>query len=130
VTRVEWVALVVVAVAALVGLRKGLVGSALSLVGIVAGAMLGARLAPALLSGGSRSPWTPLVALGGASVGAIALETVGTILGGAVRRALVLPPLRVLDSLGGAVLGGLAGLALVWIVGAGALLVPGQSALR
>jgi uncharacterized membrane protein required for colicin V production len=130
VTRVDWIALVVVAVAALVGLRKGLVGSALSLVGIVAGAMLGARLAPALLSGGSRSPWTPLVALGGASVGAIALETVGTILGGAVRRALVVPPLRALDSLGGAVLGGLAGLALVWIVGAGALLVPGQNALR
>jgi uncharacterized membrane protein required for colicin V production len=130
VTRVDWVALVVVAVAALVGLRKGLVGSALSLVGIVAGAMLGARLAPALLSGGSRSPWTPLVALGGACVGAIALETVGTIMGGAVRRALVVPPLRALDSLGGAVLGGLAGLALVWIVGASALLVPGQSALR
>jgi uncharacterized membrane protein required for colicin V production len=130
VTRVDWVALVVVTVAALVGLRKGLVGSALSLVGIVAGAMLGARLAPALLSGGSRSPWTPLVALGGACVGAIALETVGTILGGAVRRALVIPPLRALDSLGGAVLGGLAGLALVWIVGAGALLVPGQNALR
>ena len=129
-TKVDWIALVVVAVAALVGLRKGLVGSALSLVGIVAGAMLGARLAPALLSGGSRSPWTPLVALGGACVGAIALETVGTILGGAVRRALVLPPLRALDSLGGAVLGGLAGLALVWIVGAGALLVPGQNALR
>ena len=129
-TKVDWIALVVVAVAALIGLRKGLVGSALSLVGIVAGAMLGARLAPALLSGGSRSPWTPLVALGGASVGAIALETVGTILGGAVRRALILPPLRALDSLGGAVLGGLAGLALVWIVGAGALLVPGQNALR
>jgi S1-C subfamily serine protease len=130
VTRVDWVALVVVAVAALVGLRKGLVGSALSLLGIIAGAMLGARLAPALLSGGSRSPWTPLVALGGACVGAIALETVGTIVGGAVRRALVLPPLRVLDSLGGALLGGLAGLALVWILGAGALLVPGQNALR
>ncbi|MDX6518579.1 MAG: hypothetical protein QOF50_1425, partial [Gaiellaceae bacterium] len=129
-TRVDWVALVVVAVAALVGLRKGLVGSALSLVGIVAGAMLGARLAPALLSGGSRSPWTPLIALGGACVGAIALETVGTILGGAVRRALVVPPLRALDSLGGAALGALAGLALVWILGAGALLVPGQNALR
>jgi uncharacterized membrane protein required for colicin V production len=130
VTKVDWIALVVVVVAALVGLRKGLVGSALSLVGIVAGAMLGARLAPALLSGGSRSPWTPLVALGGASVGAIALETVGTIAGRAARRSLVMPPLRALDTLGGAVLGGLAGLALVWIVGSAALLVPGQTELR
>jgi len=130
VTKVDWIALGVVALAALVGLRKGLVGSALSLVGIVAGAMLGARLAPALLSGGSRSPWTPLIALGGACVGAIALETVGTMAGRAVRGALVVPPLRALDTLGGAMLGGLAGLALVWIVGAGALLVPGQNALR
>jgi S1-C subfamily serine protease len=130
VTNVDWVALVIVAVAALVGLRKGLVGSALSLVGIVAGAMLGARLAPALLAGGSRSPWTPLIALGGSCVGAIALETVGTMAGRAVRGKLVVPPLRALDTLGGALLGGLAGLALVWIVGAGALLVPGQNALR
>jgi S1-C subfamily serine protease len=130
VTRVDWIALVVVAVAAVIGLRKGLVGSALSLVGIVAGAMLGARVAPALLSGGSRSPWTPLVALGGACVGAIALETVGAIVGRAVRGALVVPPLRALDSVAGAALGGLAGLALVWVVGAGALLVPGQTALR
>jgi uncharacterized membrane protein required for colicin V production len=130
VTKVDWIALVVVTVAALIGLRKGLLGSALSLVGIVAGAMLGARLAPALLSGGSRSPWTPLVALGGASVGAIVLETVGTLLGKAVRRALVVPPLRALDTLGGTVLGALAGLALVWIVGSAALLVPGQTALR
>ena len=129
-TKVDWIALVVVSLAALIGLRKGLVGSALSLVGIVAGAMLGARLAPALLSGGSRSPWTPLVALGGACVGAIALETVGAIAGNAVRRALVVPPLRLLDSFGGAVLGGLAGLALIWVVGAGALLAPGQTELR
>lgn len=129
-TKVDWIALVIIAVAALVGLRKGLVGSALSLVGIVAGAMLGARLAPALLAGGSRSPWTPLVALGGACIGAVALEAVGTIAGRAVHRSLVVPPLRALDSLAGALLGGLAGLALVWIVGAGALLVPGQNALR
>jgi uncharacterized membrane protein required for colicin V production len=130
VTTVDWIALVVVAVAALSGLRKGLVSSALSLVGIVAGAMLGARLAPALLAGGSRSPWTPLVALGGASVGAIALETVGALVGNAVRRALVVPPLRALDTLGGALLGALAGLAMVWIVASAALLLPGQTALR
>lgn len=129
-TTVDWIALVVVAVAALAGLRKGLVGSALSLVGIVAGAMIGARLAPALLSGGSRSPWTPLVALGGATVGAIALETVGAMVGSAVRRSMVVPPLRALDTLGGAVLGALAGLAVVWIAGSAALLVPGQTALR
>jgi S1-C subfamily serine protease len=40
------------------------------------------------------------------------------------------PPLRALDTLGGAVLGGLAGLALVWVVGSAALLLPGQTELR
>ena len=40
------------------------------------------------------------------------------------------PPLRALDSAGGLVLGAAAGLALVWIVGAAALLLPGQRSLR
>jgi S1-C subfamily serine protease len=130
VTKVDWVALGAVALAAVLGLRKGLIASALSLVGIVVGAMIGARLAPALLSGGSRSPWTPIVALAGACVGAIALETVGSIVGRTMRGALVIPPFRALDSLGGAVLGALSGLAVVWVVGVGALLVPGQTGLR
>jgi S1-C subfamily serine protease len=40
------------------------------------------------------------------------------------------PPLRALDSAGGLVLGAAAGIALVWIVGATALLLPGQRSLR
>jgi S1-C subfamily serine protease len=130
VTRVDWIALGAVALAAILGLRKGLLASALSLVGIVVGAMVGGRLAPSLLSDGAHSPWTPIVALAGACVGAIALETVGSIAGRTMRGALVIPPFRALDSLGGAVLGGLAGVAVVWVVGASALLVPGQTALR
>lgn len=129
-TKVDWIALGAVVLAAVLGLRKGLLASALSLVGIVVGAMIGARLAPGLLSGGSRSPWTPIIALAGACVGAIVLETVGTIVGRTMRGALVIPPFRALDSLGGALLGGLAGVAVVWVVGAGALLVPGQTGLR
>src|SRR4051812_12770811 len=46
------------------------------------------------------------------------------------RGALPLPPLRALDSAGGFVLGAAAGLALVWVVGASALLIPGQKDLR
>ena len=46
------------------------------------------------------------------------------------RGALPLPPLRALDSVGGFVLGAAAGLALVWVVGASALLIPGQKELR
>jgi S1-C subfamily serine protease len=43
---------------------------------------------------------------------------------------LPLPPLRALDSAGGLVLGAVSGLALVWVVGASALLIPGQVELR
>ena len=46
------------------------------------------------------------------------------------RVGLRFPPLRALDSAGGLVLGAAAGLALVWVFGAAALLVPGQQFLR
>ena len=129
-TRADWLALAFVGVAAFLGLRKGLIGSALSLVGIAVGAVLGARLAPSLL-GGDDSPYTPLVALGGAAVGAIVFETLGTLAGNAVRRSLrLLPPLRALDSLGGLAVGAAAGFAVVWVLGAVALHLPGQTDLR
>ena len=42
---------------------RGFIVGALSLVGFAAGAFLGTRLAPALLSGGSASPYAPLFGL-------------------------------------------------------------------
>jgi S1-C subfamily serine protease len=125
VTRVDWIALAVVGVAGLFGFRKGLVASALSLAGVVVGAIVGARVAPHILPGGD-SPFTPLVGLGGAAVGAVLLETVGTMAGHRLRSGLRLPPLRTLDSLGGLAVGAAAGLAVVWIGGAVALHLPGQ----
>jgi S1-C subfamily serine protease len=130
VTKVDWLVLAFVAFAALLGFRKGLIAGALSLAGIVGGAVIGARLAPQLLHGGSHSPYTPLAALVGAAFGALLLETVGSIVGGIARGALSLPPLRTLDSIGGLLLGAVSGLALAWIIGASALLVPGQTNLR
>jgi S1-C subfamily serine protease len=130
VTTVDWIALVFVAVTGLLGFKKGLIASALSLAGIIVGAIVGARLAPHLLSGGSASPYTPLAGLAGAAAGAVLLETIGTMAGRTLRGSLPVRPLRTLDSLGGLVLGAAAGLALVWVVGASALLVPGQTELR
>jgi S1-C subfamily serine protease len=130
VTRVDWLALGFVALAAVVGLRKGLVASAFSAGGIVAGAILGAQLAPHLLSGGSRSPYTPIAALAGALLLAIALEACASVFGRMLRASLRFTPLRALDSLGGLALGAAAGLALVWMAGAVALLVPGHASLR
>ena len=129
-TRLDWILLGVVVLAGLVGLRKGLVASTLAIAGIVAGAVLGARLAKVVLPGGAHSPYAPLIGLGGAVVGAIFLESVGSLVGSLFRSGLRLPPLRALDSAGGLVLGAAAGLALVWVFGATALLLPGQPTLR
>jgi len=130
VTLVDVLALAFVALAALLGLRKGLLGSALSAAGIVAGAFVGGRLAPEVLAGGDASPYTPVVALAGAAVGALVLETAGTLLGGWLRRSLRLTPLRTIDSVGGLMAGAAAGLTLVWVLGAIALHLPGEAGLR
>ena len=128
-TTVDWIAVAVIAVTALNGLRRGLVVGAFALVGIVAGAYAGAKLAPELLSGDSA--YTPLVSLAGAVVLGTLLRSAAGMAGGAVRSSLLaLPPLRALDTMGGLVLGAGIGLALVWVGGAVALHVPGQTELR
>ena len=129
-TTVDWIAAAVIGLAALNGLRRGLVGGIFSLAGIAAGAYFGAKLAPQFLSG-SESPYTPLVALGGAVLFGAFAQSAAAIAGSAVRKSLfVLPPLRVLDSLGGLALGAAAGAAIVWVAGAVALHTPGQTQLR
>ena len=129
-TPVDWVVLGFVFLAALVGLRRGLIVSALSAVGIVAGALVGARLAPELLPRGSSSPYTPVIGLAGAVGLAAVLQTVGSLLGANLRAGLRIPTLRTLDSLGGLALGAVTGLTIVWVLGAVALQLPGQTVLR
>ena len=129
-TAVDWVALAIVAFFAFSGWRRGLIASALSLLGLVAGAYAGSRLAPHLLSGGATSRWTPVASLVGAIVGATLLQTVAALLGAFVRGGLRLTPVRFLDSAAGVVFGAVTGLAFVWVLGATALLLPGQTRLR
>ncbi len=129
-TKVDLIAFGFVAITAFIGWKKGLVASALSVAGIVLGAWLGSRVAPALLEGGSSSPYTPLAALAGAAVGAILLETLGTLAGASLRSRIRKPRLSTFDAFGGVALGAVAGLAIVWVLGAVALLLPGQADLR
>jgi S1-C subfamily serine protease len=129
-TKVDLIALGFVVLTAFIGWKKGLLASALSVAGIVLGAWLGSRVAPALLQGGTNSPYTPLAALAGAAVGAILLETLGTLAGTSLRSRIRKPRFNTFDSFGGLALGGIAGLALVWVLGAVALLLPGQADLR
>jgi S1-C subfamily serine protease len=129
-TRLDWIVLGVVAVTALLGLWQGFTISLLSAAGVVAGGFIGARLAPHLLPDGAQSPYTPLMALVGAAGFAVLFEIFGSSIGFALRRRLPAGPLRTADSVGGFAFGGLAGLALVWLVAAVALQLPGQLELR
>ena len=130
-TTVDWIAVAVIAVTAISGLRRGLVAGALTLGGVVGGAVLGARLAPHVIHNGALSPYSPLIALGGAIVVGATGAGLGGWIGKWVRRTFFfVPPLKAMDVAGGFVLGALFGLAIVWILGVVALNVPGQQAAR
>jgi S1-C subfamily serine protease len=129
VTRVDWIALGVIGLGALVGFRRGFVESVLSLGGLVLGAYLGSRIAPHVLPGAD-SAYTPLIGLAGAVAGAVLFQTLASIAGHWLRRTLVIPPLKLLDSIFGIFVGAAMGLALVWIGGAIALHLPGQAEAR
>ena len=129
-TSLDWLVVALAALAAVLGYRRGLLVSALSLAGVVVGAVVGGRLAPHLLPDGSDSPYTPLVALAGAVVLAVMLQGAGSLAGGALRRSLPQGWLHHLDAAGGLVLGALTGLAIAWVLGAVALHLPGQADLR
>ena len=125
----DWIAVVVITLAAFGGMRRGLVTSVLSLAGLVVGALVGARIAPGLVGDGSA--YVPLVALGGVAAGATIGHTIGNLAGRSARNTLaVLPPLRILDSAAGGFLGLAFGLAICWSVGAVILYLPGQTELR
>ena len=128
-TRLDWIVLALVALAALLGLWQGFTIGVLSVVGMLAGALAGARIAPHLLPNGAESPYTPLVALAGAAGFAVLFELVGSSAGAALRRRLP-DLLRTADSIGGLAFGALSGLVLVWLVAAVALQLPGQPDLR
>lgn len=129
-TIVDWVALGLVLLAALGGAVQGLVWSGLSLAGLLVGAFLGGRLAPFVLAHGASSPYAPVVALFAAVTLAVGFEVVGSIVGGIIRRRERAAGLRLVDSTGGVVAGALIGLAAVWVLGAMALQLPGQTELR
>jgi S1-C subfamily serine protease len=130
VTLLDWIAVGIVLLGALGGAVQGFVWSALSLAGLVTGAVLGGHLAPLLLSGGSSSAWAPVMAVVGAAAFAIAFEAVGSAVGGALRGREERRFLRDLDSAAGVVAGALVGLTAVWVLGAMALQLPGQAQLR
>lgn len=129
-TVVDWVALGLVLLAALGGAVQGFVWSGLSLAGLLAGAFLGGRLVPVLLANGSRSQYAPVVALIAAVTFAVAFEVVGSTIGSVIRSRERARSVRAVDSAGGVLAGALIGFAIVWVLGAMLLQLPGQADLR
>ncbi|HEU5216065.1 MAG TPA: MarP family serine protease [Gaiellaceae bacterium] len=126
----DWIAVAIVLLSAIGGMRRGLVLSAFSLVGLAAGAYVGSRVAPHLLHGGSSSTWTPVAGLVGAVLGAMLFQVAALFAGSFVRGGLKITPLRLLDTAGGLVLGAGIGLAIVWVGASVALLTPNETSLR
>ena len=115
---------------AAIGYQRGLIASALPLVGFIGGVAVGARIAPSLLSGGSSSQYAALVAvLTGVLVGAfvaVALEGFGT----AIRMRISTGAVGLIDGIAGALLLGALALLLAWGFGAVALHSSGENARK
>jgi S1-C subfamily serine protease len=130
-TTIDWVIVAFAALLALRGYSRGFLVGALTLAGFAAGALIGTRLGPLVLSRGNRSPYAPLFDLAGALLAggilASALEGVGR----RIRAILPIPLLRTLDGLMGALLTGALAIAIAWLLGAIVLqAAPGSRALR
>lgn len=125
-TVVDWVIVALVALLALQGFSRGFVAGAMSLVGFVAGAVVGARVGPLLLSGGAHSPYAALFGLGGALILGMVVGRVFEGVAGRVRILMVVPGMKLADGLAGSVLTGLIGLGLAWILGAVLIQSSGQ----
>jgi S1-C subfamily serine protease len=131
-TVLDWAILAFTIALGLWGYRQGLIVGLLTLLGFGAGAVIGSRLAPLILSEGSDSPYAPLfAALGALLLGAVIAVTVESFALGL--RARVLARRRFLhfaDGAGGAALIAAVALGLAWVFGAVALHAPGTAQLR
>ena len=115
----NWVDVLVLVLALLAGIsgaRQGMVAAAASFIGVLAGAVIGVRIAPSLIAS-YESPEVR-VALGVSIVIVLVAlgETLGVLLGRAVQRRIDAEAVRQVDSFLGAVVQGMAALVVAWLV--------------
>lgn len=115
----NWVDVLVLVLALLAGIsgaRQGMVAAAASFIGVLAGAVIGVRIAPSLIAG-YESPEVR-VALGVSIVIVLVAlgETLGVLLGRAVQRRIDADAVRQVDTFLGAVVQGMAALVVAWLV--------------
>lgn len=130
-TVLDWAILAFTFALALWGYRQGLIVGALTLVGFAAGAFVGSRVGPLLLSRGADSPYAPLCgALGALLAGALTAVTVESFALGLRERLVRRPALLFADGAGGAALIASVALGLAWVFGAVLLHAPSTARLR
>jgi S1-C subfamily serine protease len=130
-TALDWGIVAFTIALALWGYRQGLIVGVMSLVGFSTGALIGSRLAPVFLSGGSSSPYAPLLAALGALVGgAMVAVTLESFALGLRERVIRSRHLHLADGAGGAALVACIALGVTWVFGAVALHAPGTPGLR
>ncbi len=126
----DWLIVGFTALLAFYGYVQGFVVGVLSLVGFGLGAVIGTRLGPLLLPGGSASRYAPLFGLVGAVLAGAVLARGFEGVGLRVRSALRMSGVRALDGLLGAVLTGCVALGIAWVLGAVVLESTGSAVLR
>lgn len=112
------------------GARTGFLAGVFSLVGVVVGASVGSRVAPVLLPEGENPIFGAGITLTGILAFAILGEVLARSAGGFLRSRLTSPTSETLDGLGGATLGLVLSLVLVWAVGVFALQAPPLAGLQ
>ena len=130
-TGLDWVVLGFAVLLAFRGAQQGFVAGALSLAGLLAGAIVGGRLASAVLQSGSHSRYAPVIALVGGLLLLVLFQSLALRIGLTIRSSFFsMPPLRSLDSAGGFLLGAASALLLAWALGVVALQLPGHPQWR
>jgi S1-C subfamily serine protease len=126
VTGVDWIIVGLVLLLALFGWAQGFISGVLAFTGLALGAWIGTRVGPLVLSEGSHSPWAPAFGLLGALIVGSLLSGLFEAFGAPVRRVLAgAPGFSAADGALGAVLVAIAGLGVVWILGALAIQTGG-----
>ena len=125
----DLILVVLIILSAFSGYRQGFVVGVLSFVGLLGGAVIGAQIAPLIAKhfAGTVAPFAGVaIVFAFASLGRIGAGALGAI----VRRRLRWQPARTVDSVGGAVVSGLAVLLIAWFIGSSLVQAPFPSVAR